>query len=246
MTFFVCGSSFTSGAGLTDRENQRWTKIFSQLTNQKVVNTATDGASIELVLYTTINQVLEFNYKNIIITWPPLDRILLVRRENNFLINGNVMLVNAIYSNSSEFVNFLKLYYKYWINDLYTIKLTLQKILLLQEWLKNQNCKYLFINTNSFNLSNWLKLSNLSTELKKSMLDAFDVMDDAQILKEQNEISLLVSKLDLNFYDPINYNLETECFNLGLIDSVSLHPTEKGHKHIASYIFNSWNQAYQL
>jgi len=244
MTFFVCGSSYSSGDGLLNRLEQRWSTIFSGLINEDVENYAKDGGSTDFVIYTTIKNVLKNDYKKVIITWPPIDRIMLVRRENNFLIEGNATHTNNLYGNQEEFVKFLSLYYKNWTNDLFTLKITLQKILLLQTWLQNANCQYLFINTNSYNLSNWLNLNNLPIKVKKSMLDAFDNMDDEQILAEQEEIKMLVSQLNLNIYDPIKFDLTSFCTNLNLIDPKTQHPSAEGHKNIAEYVFNLWSKSY--
>jgi hypothetical protein len=241
MTFLICGSSFTSGCGLDDR-SQAWPFIFQNLCNQPVVNTAIDGGSVDYVIYNVIKDVSVRNYKNVIITWPPLGRTLLVRRENNYLINANPMFHHALYQNSEELTQFLKLFYKHWTNELYDLKFTLQKIVLLQNFLKSKGCQYLFINTNSYRLDAWLMLSRLSSDQKYNFLDAFDSMDDDCILFEEQEIKSYFDQLDFDhYYDPVNYNLMHDCCIKMLVDHTE-HPTVDGHKYLANLIWNLWKK----
>ena len=211
MKILVCGSSYTSGDGLTDR-NLAWPFVFQNLCGHQVINTAVDGASIDYVCYTVVKEVSTHNYKNVIITWPPLGRKLFVRRENNFLINGNPTFYNTLYGSAKEFKVFLNLYYKYWSNELYDLKFTLQKILLIQNFLENKNCKYIFLNTNPYELDCWTTLSTLSSKNKNNMLSAFDCMNDEQILAEENEIKSYVNQLSYNYFNPFNYNLTDDCY----------------------------------
>lgn len=237
----ICGSSYTSGDGLQDR-GLAWPYIFQELTGQSVVNTAVDGGSVDYVCYTVVKEISTCNYKNVIITWPPLGRKLLVRRENNFLINVNAMFGNALYGDSPEFKKFLRLLYKYWSNELYDVKFTLQKILLVQNFLENRKCKYLFVNTNPYNLNHWTTLSSLSGTFKNKLLSAFDQMTDLQIVDEENEIKSYITQLSSNYYNPINFNLTNDCDSKNLIDLETHHPTVDGHKYIADLILQLWNK----
>jgi len=240
MTVLICGSSYTSGDGLPDR-SLAWPYIFKNLINENVVNTAVDGGSVDYVCYTVMKEVSVHNYKNVIITWPPLGRKLLVRRENNFLINGNPRFTNTIYGNTKEFKQYLNLLYKYWSNELYDVKFTLQKILSLQNFLENRKCKYVFVNTNSYNLEKWLRLSTLPAISKDQLLSAFESMNDSQILDEENEIKSYVNQLNHNcYYDLINYNLTDDCIDKSLLDLDNRHPTVDGHRYIANLIYKLW------
>jgi len=241
MTILVCGSSYTSGDGLEDK-SLSWPNIFQNLCGESVVNKATDGGSVDYVYYTTIKEVSCHNYSGVVITWPPLGRKLLVRRENNFLINGNPTFTNTLYGNTKEFRNYLTLLYKYWSNELYDVKFTLQKILLLQNFLKNKKCKYVFINTNPYFLELWSNLSTLPAPTKDNLLSAFHLMNDLQILDEENEIRSYINQLDFNCYhDPISYNLTEDCTRQGLLDLSTQHPSIEGHQYIANLIWKLWN-----
>lgn len=241
MTILICGSSYTSGDGLEDR-NLAWPFLFQNLSGDQVINTAVDGGSVDYVCYTVIKEVSTHNHKNVIITWPPMGRKLLVRRENNFLINGNPTFHNTLYGNTKEFKEFLNLYYKYWSNELYDLKFILQKILLVQNFLENRNCKYAFLNTNSYDLEYWTALSTLPSAIKDRMLSAFDCMNDKQILDEENEINSYVTQLSDNYYNPISYSLTKDCYDKNLIDSTTRHPSAIGHQYIAKLIWQIWNK----
>jgi hypothetical protein len=241
MTLYVCGASFCTGQGLTDPANN-WTNFLSHILNDNLVNSAINGGGFDYVTYKSTRDILINSYDKVIIMWPPLNRPLMVRRENNFLINGNSTMTNALYGQSKEFKNYLNLYYKYWINYLYDLKFSLQQMLSLQNVLKNKNIKYLFINTNNLNLSQWSQLSHLSAADKNMFLDAFDQMNNDQILDEEREINTYLQHLDLGrYYKPFTYNIYDDCVVNNLLDFSTMHPTEDGHRYIANNLYNIWN-----
>lgn len=242
MTILICGASYTAGAGLADR-GQAWPYVFQQLSGQAVVSSAIDGASIDHVFYTAIKEVSVHNYTDVIVAWPPLGRTLVVRNENNFLVDGSPMFDHKLYGDTREFKTFLNLYYKHWSNELYDLKFSLQKILLLQSFLKNRNCCYMFINSDPYDLADWLQLNNLSANDKSRLLSAFDSMNDDQIVAEQEEIKSYIDQLDLDHYhDPINYNFRDDCYNRNLMDPKTKHPGPAGHEHLAKLIWQLWSQ----
>ena len=242
MTILICGASHTSGAGLDDR-TRAWPMVFEKLSGQPVVSSAIDGASIDYVFYDAVKQVSTHNYSNVIVAWPPLGRTLMVRNENNFLVSGSPMFDHVLYGHNREFKNFLNLYYKHWSNELYDLKFALQKILALQSFLKIRNCQYLFINSDPYELASWLNLASLPASDKSRLLSAFDSMDDAQILAEQDEIKSYVNQLDTNHYhDPVNYNFRDDCYNYDLMDIKTGHPSPVGHDHLANLIWHLWSQ----
>jgi hypothetical protein len=241
MSFLICGASFTFGDGLDNPIEQAWPAVFSKKINQPVVNIATIGASVDYVIYRTM-QELNKPY-DVIVAWPSLLRTLMVRRENNFLINGNATFANDMYGNTKEFKDYLSYHYKYWTNELFDLKNTLQKIVLFQSYLSSKKCKYLFINSDPYNLTDWLQLSSLSYEKKQKYLDAFEVMDDQQIQKEELEINELYKQLNLQYYyQPTTFNLTDACQSQNLIDYRTKHPTVAGQEYLAETVFNIWSQ----
>jgi len=213
------------------------------LSGQPVISSAIDGASIDHVFYTAVKEVSVHNYTNVIVAWPPLGRTLMVRGENNFLVNGSPMFDHNLYGNNREFKNFLNLYYKHWFNELYDLKFALQKILSLQSFLQSRNCRYLFINSDPYELDLWLNLTNLAPADKSRLLSAFDAMDDAQVLAEQEEIKSYVDQFDTNYYyNPIDYNFRDDCYARELMDPVTGHPGPDGHRHLAQLIWQAWSQ----
>ena len=101
---------------------------------------------MDYVVYSTIKEVSLKNYKKVIITWPALHRLMLIRRENNYLlhtgpVHSHFYIGGYLYADTPEFKEYVKLYYKHWSNALYDLKMSLQKIILLQEYLKNRGCQ---------------------------------------------------------------------------------------------------------
>ena len=136
----------------------------------------------------------------------------------------------------------MNLFYKYWTNEIYDLKFTLQKIITMQNFLENRKCNYLFINTNHYNLGMWASISTAQANIKDQVLSAFDLMNDEQILNEETEIKSYIDQLNLEYYyDPVNYNLMDDCYDKNLIDPESNHPTVDGHIYLSKMIWQLWN-----
>lgn len=250
MTFLVNGASYTTGHGLAMPERDAWPVLFGKKLNSPVVNLSIDGASIDYVVYSTIKELSLHDYKKVIITWPALRRLLLIRRENSYLLHvapmaNHLSIGGYVYSDRSEFKQYLKIYYKNWYNALYDLKMSLQKIVLLQGYLKNRGCQYLFLNTNSFKLEQWLLLSTIDYKEKCQLIDHFDEYNDDQILAEETEIRSLYNQLDLkHYYDPVNFNLLIWAEKSNLRDPTTRHPTVEGQVCIADLVENLWQNLY--
>lgn len=248
MTFLVNGASFTSGKGLEYPDLNAWPAVFGQKMNVPIVNVSKGGSSVDYIVYSTIKELSLNDYKNVIVAWPSLRRLMLIRRENSYflhtgLVDGHFYRGGYIYTDTYEFKEYVKLYYKYWSNELYDLKMSLQQIILLQEYLKNRGCNYLFLNSNSFKLHAWLNLSRLDCNNKRRLVDGFDEFNDDQIVGEEIEIQSLYNQLDLKHYhDPINFNLTDWCIKSAYLDTVNKHPTVDGQIRIAEYIRNVWSK----
>ena len=242
MSFLINGASYTYGDGLENPSEHAWPVLFGKKIGAEILNLATRGASVDYVIYTTMKHLSSNKYDNVIIAWPSLRRTLMVRRDNNFLVNGNPTMTNALYGDTKEFKEYLSLHYRYWSNDLFDLKLTLQKILMFQEYLKSKSDNYLFINSDSYNLSNWLQLTELPINDKIIYLDAFDSMDDVQIAAEESEIENIYNQFDLiNYFQPTNFNLTDTCVQLDLLDPITKHPSIQGQKYLADFIADLWS-----
>lgn len=241
MSFLINGASYTYGDGLDKPKEHAWPILFGRKIGAQITNLATRGASVDYVIYTTMKYLSANKYDNVIIAWPALRRTLMVRRDNNFLVNGNPTMSNALYGDTKEYKEYLSLHYRYWSNDLFDLKLTLQKILMFQEYLKNKSYNYLFINSDSYNLSNWLQLTKLPINDKIIYLDAFDSMDDVQIAAEELEIKNIYDQFDLtNYYQPTNFSLSDACVQLNLLDPATKHPSIEGQRYLADFIADMW------
>jgi hypothetical protein len=242
MSILINGASNTSGDGLENPSEQSWPTVLSELLNQPVSNLALNGAGIDYVIHTTLVELSRQKFNGVIIAWPPLFRPLLCRRETNCLVNGNVNFSQYVYGDTQEYREYCKNYFKYWTNELAELKFTLQKIILLQSYLKCNNYKYLFVNSDSYYLQNWLSLSRLNHETKQKYLDAFKQMNDQQILNEELIINNFYDQLDLSrYYQPIEFSITDECKSKNLFDQETLHPNSEGHIHIAKLIASLWN-----
>jgi hypothetical protein len=242
MSILINGASNTSGDGLENPSEQCWPTVFSRLINNSVVNLAMNGAGVDYIVYTTLTELAKKKFSGVIIAWPLLFRPLMCRRETNDLVNGNLNYSHYIYGDSKEYKDYCNLHFKYWTNEAYELKLALQKILLLQTYLKYNNYKYLFINSDSYNLQNWVSLSKLDHDTKLKYLDAFDHMNDQQVLDEECIIQNYYNQLDLTrYYQPMEFSITDECKSKNLFSEHTIHPTIEGHIHIANLIADLWD-----
>jgi hypothetical protein len=225
---FVDGASNTFGDELENPQHQAWPNILKDLTNCDVINNATKGKSNQHMIFDTVNFCSQNKPDLVIIAFGPLDRHFFVRRDNNYCVDMTINGSNSIYDHESDTKKFKKLFFKYWTNYLYTIWTFLQGIMTLQFFLQSRNIKYIFLNSdNMSDVRQLLTISKQPVKIKRYLLDAFDVMDDDQILEIETQLNSLI-----NLIDP-SYNID---WHFRKLISFVLHPTAEQHVILAQYV----------
>jgi hypothetical protein len=225
---YVEGASATFGDELDNPQQQSWPSILKDLVNCDVINNASKGKSNQHMIFDTVNFCSQNKPDLVIITFGPLNRYFFVRRDNNYCVDMSINGSNSIYDQESDTKTFKNLFFKYWTNYLYTIWAFLQGIVSLQAFLQSQNIKYIFLNSDDMSdIQQLLTISTQPVKIKRYLLDAFDALDDAQILEIETQLNSLMTLVDTS-YD-INWH-----FNK--IIGFFVHPSAEQHVVLAHHI----------
>jgi hypothetical protein len=232
MRLYFNGCSHTYGDDLTDPATSAWPAVVSNHYNCDFLNDSTRGGTNDRIMYRTIKQADQFD--KFYIAWTYTSRFTRYRSDNNYDINFNVSLTNNLYSKDQSFIEYGKLHYKFWHNELYAFKLWLQNIILLQRFFESIKKPYLMLNSVENYVCQWTAdWDNFNNNVKS--LICFDQMSDDQLYTEHLEIQQLLTQIDLSNY--IGWN------NWWLTALLSEYPTgdsnhllEDGHKATAEYI----------
>ena len=232
MSLFFIGCSHTYGDDLINPSTMAWPALLAKTKNKNFINLAISGGSNERIVYHTIkNSNL---YEHFYIAWTYIHRFTRYRPENNFEINFNPQLNNTLYGNDSSFKDYGKLHYTYWYNELYSFKLWLQQIILVQRYLESKNKTYTMINSCSNNIEYWTSSADNFNNNVRSLL-CFDLMNDDQLLAECNEIQILLKEINLTRFLGWGEWCITDLTKTYPIGSTN-HLLEEGHQAISDYI----------
>ena len=233
MNLFFIGCSFTYGDDLIDPIRSAWPSLVAGST--RFVNAAQKGGTNERTVYQVIKNIDQFD--KFYIAWTFIERFTRYRAENNFEVNFNPNLKHELYGQNNEFIEYAKLHYKFWYNDLYSFKLWLQQIVLLQSYLDRKNKKYIMINTSRNHINSWLQPRPLFNDSVKSLL-CFDNMDDDQLMSEHLEIQALAKDIDQDkFLGWGTWSMAD--LLLQYPKGPTGHLLEEGHRAIAEYILKN-------
>jgi len=234
MKLYFVGCSHTYGDDLVDK-SQAWPALVAKHHNADFLNDAVSGGTNDRILYQTIKNAAEFDL--CYIAWTYTARFTRYRADNNYEVNFNPQLKNTIYGDSSEFKNYGKLHYQIWHNELYSFKIWLQNVILLQRYLDSINKSYIMVNSTNNLIDRWSVDWPLFNSSVKSLL-CFDAMDDEQLFKEHIEIQSLMAQINKKNY--LGWN------EWWLTKSCKIYPTGptghaliEGHRYIADYIINT-------
>lgn len=234
MKLYFNGCSHTWGDDLNDPATQSWPAVLSCRLNCEFLNDSISGGTNDRIVYRTIKNIQ--NFDKFYIAWTHTSRFTQYRSDNNHDVNFNVQLHHRLYGNDPDFKNYGTIHYRTWHNELYSFKLWLQKIILLQAFFKTNNKDYVMVNSvdNFINRwsSNWQNFNNSV----KSLL-CFDSMNDEQLRSESDEIQALLKQIDYSkFISWGKWHLTSliGCYSVGPTG----HLLEDGHAAIADYIFN--------
>jgi hypothetical protein len=203
--------------------------VLSQQLGIDWFNDSISGGTNDRIMYRTIKHLDQFD--QFYIAWTYTTRFTQYRSDNNHDVNFNPQLVHHMYSKDRNFVEYGKMHYQTWHNELYAFKLWLQKIVVLQRVFESENKKYIMINSTPNHLDWWSSSWKDFNNSVKSLL-CFDSMSDDQLYQEHLEIQKLISIIDLSHF--VEWN------QWCLTDELQHHPVgktghllEQGHKATA-------------
>jgi len=194
---WVTGCSHTYGNDLVDK-TQAWPYLLANMLGLDCVNNAVSGGSNERIVYQTIKSK-PASLK--IIAWSYIERTTRYDPDNNFEVNFNPQLVHTLYDKRDSFLQYGKLHYTQWYNDLYAFKQWLQQIILLQRYLHDQ--PYLMLNATHNRFENYTSSWETFNSNVKEFV-CFNHMSDEELYNEHCEIQQYLDLIDTRCYYNIN------------------------------------------
>lgn len=246
MKLYFNGCSFTYGDELINPKEFAWPTLVAKSINAEFLNDAVPGGTNDGIMYKTILNLHNFDF--FFIAWTSITRFTEYNPADNYEINFNPGLnldssthfSSDLRQNYAKYIDYGKIYYSYWYNELYEFKKWLQRILLLQSLFKVNSKNYLMINTVDNNLNRWLQPKETFIDSVKNLLPFFEYMNDNQIFTEYNQIQQLVSQIDQKAF--IKWN-ETNITKIGKSYSIGPggHFLEEGHQAVANFMLEYYN-----
>jgi len=232
MRLYFNGCSHTWGDDLAEPSTTAWPAVVSRNLNAEFLNDSSSGGTNDRIIYRTIKNINQFD--KFYIAWTHTTRFTRYRSDNNHDVNFNPHLVHSLYGNNPDFVNYGKLHYQTWHNELYAVKLWLQNIIMLQRLFETERKSYVMINSSRNHLDRWSSGCNDFNNNVKSLV-CFDQMNNDILLQEHHEIQQLISLIDTTHF--VGWN--TWC----LTDELRHYPVgktghllEQGHNATAEHI----------
>lgn len=230
MRLYFNGCSHTYGDDLDQPVTQSWPALIATHLGCDYVNDAVSGNANDNIIYQTIRNTHQFD--KIYIAWTYIERFTRYRFDNNYVVNFNPQLINRLYGKDSSFVDYGRIHYTVWYNNLFSFKQWLQSIILLQRYLESYRKPYVMVNSDNNLIDRWSAAWPDFVSSVKSLL-CFDLMNDDQLYQEHQEIQSLLAQINFDHY--IGWNmwwLTKDPFATG----VTGHYLSSGHEHIAKYI----------
>lgn len=229
---YIDGGSNTYGDELSDRLTQAWPFLLQKHVDLPVSNNALQGKSNQHIMFDLVNTCSIHRPKLVVLCWVNVSRKMFVRRENNFVVDLTASSSNSIYKNSKELEQFQNLLYRCWSNYLYDMWQFLQTVVLAQSFLKSHKIPYLMCNdVPQHHILQLLSISSQSVTIKNHLLDAFDQMDDNQILQIEKYINSTFNMIDQTNYYDFSWHFE----KLVDLEGGKKHPTAIDHQTIMQF-----------
>lgn len=232
MKLYFNGCSHTYGDDLSNPSTDAWPAIISARLGHEFLNDSTSGGTNDRIMYHTIKNIDHFD--KFYIAWTYTTRFTRYRNDNNYEVNFNPQLKHSMYDGSLEFQQYGKLHYSVWHNELYSFKLWLQNIILLQNLFKSKNKLYVMVNADNNLIDRWTTDWPLFNNSVQSLL-CFDRMNDNQLHNEHLEIQNLLKQIDFSNYIGWNNWWLTQMSETYPVGSTG-HLLEDGHLATAQYI----------
>lgn len=230
MKLYFNGCSHTWGDDLQEPLNHSWPALVSRSLGCEFFNDGQSGGTNDRIIYRTIKHIDE--YDKFYLAWTYVSRFTRYRSDNNHDVNFNVQLRHHLYGKDLDFKNYGDLHYRTWYNELYSFKIWLQNIILMQSLFKIKNKKYVMINATDNNIKRWSSGWPAFNNNVKSLL-CFDRMSDCQLKSESDEIQKLITQIDFSNF----YGWNTWCItSLKYPKGPTGHFLNEGHQAIADFI----------
>lgn len=231
MKLYFNGCSHTFGDDLTDR-TFAWPTLVANSLRCDFLNDSVSGGTNDRILYRTIKHLDDFDV--FFVAWTYTSRFTRYRFDNNHEVNFNSQLRHSMYGHDPEFQNYGQLHYTVWHNELYSFKLWLQSIVLLQKLFESKNKKYIMLNACHNLIDRWTcDWKNFNNSVQSLL--CFDQMNDQQLYQEHVEIQQLVSSIDLQrCVDWGTWYIEKLCINFPI--GKTGHLLQDGHTAVAKHI----------
>ena len=233
MRLYFNGCSHTFGDDLEDK-SLAWPTVVSNHYGCEFVNDSVSGGTNDRIKYRTLKFADQFD--KFYIAWTYTSRFTRYRADNNYEINFNINLSNSLYGHTPEYLNYGKIHYSAWHNELYAFKLWLQDIILLQRFFESIRKPYVMINSVDNMIDRWSVSCNLFNDSVKSMV-CFDQMNDDQLYNEHEEIQNLIRQIDLSTYIGWNSWWLTKMLKDYPVGNTG-HLLSEGHRATAQHIID--------
>ena len=138
------GDSYTFGEELSDHVLQSWPRVLADKLNCKYANLAIPGGSNDRIFRIAVEETLTPKYDLVICAWTDVSRLDLVLNGREFPITSASVWHHKQYP-------WLKEYYANHHDEHHATRTWLAKVIALQEYFKNKNQRYIFVNMQS----NW-------------------------------------------------------------------------------------------
>ena len=147
MKLLTLGCSFTYGDELDDRMTQSWPSQLCKVNGWDLVNLAKSGGSNDRIIRTLLEEI-DKEYDIVIIAWTYIERFMIKDGDIGQGWNGEGITTSAgpKWNNEPNF-SWAVNYFKYAQDLDFDYQKYLQNVVLIQEFLKSRNQKYLFVNT---------------------------------------------------------------------------------------------------
>jgi len=233
MRYYFNGCSHTIGNDLADRR-QAWPFAVAKAQNAVCYNHAISGNSNDHMLYETVKNL--HNYDKFYVAWSYHSRCTRYRSDNNHPVVMNVQHQNGTYGRTKEYQQYCKLYYKFWYNQLQSLKQWLQQILMLQSLFKAEDKQYKMIFITDNNLEYALSSRQNFQDYVK-LLESFDCTPDETFDKDFAELQMYTDMFDTSQFIGWKVpDIKVETLSKQCPVGPTGHLLHQGHEKIAEYI----------
>jgi hypothetical protein len=234
MKLYFNGCSTTAGHELPDetRLQTSWAGLVAAHYKAESKNDATNGGTTDRIVSRTMQHIND--YDKFYIQWTFAERFTLHDQKNWFEVNFQERLIHDHYRKKDYFLNFGKLYYTHWSSSLFEFKKWLEQIILLQNFFKQHNKRYLMfcVADNDYQIYCGPR-NDFVTNLSK-IIDITEFSDE-QMLAQYDQIHTLLKLIDFGTFIPPSIMYANQ-WRKDFKSGPGGHILEDGHAHLARYI----------